>query len=326
MSCRRVNSITGWPATLWLTDQIRVDRDYAVFGELSYDLTPEPDRARVGYRFYRYDNSLDGFFGFGKNNSYGSNTGENSTVANRGVDLHDAGHPRRVPASICPTRSRRTAPPRSSTSPTDHGRRHGVLHVLQGLPSRRREPPPAAPAAAVARDLRTGLPHQLRDRLQDQLVRQPPALQWAFFWEDWKNFQYGFLGQNSFTIVRNAGSARIKGAEQQLEWSPVKGLNVSLAATELDPKSTRTSAGRRCRAARRCRCRSVSPPTRCPPVRSCRSCRSSRETRRYATPSRWPRTCDGHVQAVFAYQSQVSSRSVAVREFAHRQRAGLRHA
>ena len=58
----------------------------------------------------------------------------------------------------------------------------------------------------------------------------------AFFWEDWKNFQFGFLGQNSFTIVRNAGSARIKGAEQQLEWTPMRGLNLSLGATELDAK------------------------------------------------------------------------------------------
>lgn len=33
--------------------------------------------------------------------------------------------------------------------------------------------------------------------------------------EDWDNFPFGFLGANSFTIVRNAGSARIKGAEQQ---------------------------------------------------------------------------------------------------------------
>src|SRR5204862_380371 len=58
----------------------------------------------------------------------------------------------------------------------------------------------------------------------------------AFFWQDWKNFQFGFLGQNSFTIVRNAGAARIKGAEQQLEWAPAQGLSLSLGATELDPK------------------------------------------------------------------------------------------
>ena len=41
-----VNSVTGWPQTLWLTNQIRVDRDYAVFGELSFDFTPKPHRHR----------------------------------------------------------------------------------------------------------------------------------------------------------------------------------------------------------------------------------------------------------------------------------------
>src|SRR2546430_4906923 len=58
----------------------------------------------------------------------------------------------------------------------------------------------------------------------------------AFFWEDWKNFQFGFLGQNSFTIVRNAGAARIKGAEQEIEWAVTPGLTLTAAATELDPK------------------------------------------------------------------------------------------
>src|SRR5207302_1501685 len=68
-------SVTGLPHTFWLTDQIRVDRDYAVFGDLSYDLAPKWT-ASVGYRFFRYDNSLDGFFGFGLNNPLGSHTGE----------------------------------------------------------------------------------------------------------------------------------------------------------------------------------------------------------------------------------------------------------
>jgi outer membrane receptor protein involved in Fe transport len=58
----------------------------------------------------------------------------------------------------------------------------------------------------------------------------------AFFWEDWRSFQFGFLGQNSFTIIRNAGSARIKGAEQELEWAVSPGFTLSVAATELDPK------------------------------------------------------------------------------------------
>jgi hypothetical protein len=36
-----LDSVTGWPQTWWLTNQIRVDRDYAVFGELSFDPTPK---------------------------------------------------------------------------------------------------------------------------------------------------------------------------------------------------------------------------------------------------------------------------------------------
>src|SRR5437763_16090077 len=60
-----------------------------------------------------------------------------------------------------------------------------------------------------------------------------------FFCQNCKNFQFGFLGQNSFTIIHNAGAARIKGAEQQLEWAPVQGLSFSLGATELDPKLTK---------------------------------------------------------------------------------------
>jgi hypothetical protein len=31
-------------------------------------------------------------------------------------------------------------------------------------------------------------------------------------------------------------TARIKGAEQEIEWAPIAGLNISLGATELDPK------------------------------------------------------------------------------------------
>ena len=33
-------SVNGLPGTLWLTKQKRVDRDYAVFGEASFDFTP----------------------------------------------------------------------------------------------------------------------------------------------------------------------------------------------------------------------------------------------------------------------------------------------
>ena len=34
-------SVNGFPGTLWLTQQKRVDKDYALFGEASYDITPQ---------------------------------------------------------------------------------------------------------------------------------------------------------------------------------------------------------------------------------------------------------------------------------------------
>ena len=34
-------SVNGFPGTLWLTQQERVDKDYALFGEASFDITPQ---------------------------------------------------------------------------------------------------------------------------------------------------------------------------------------------------------------------------------------------------------------------------------------------
>src|SRR5258708_7204461 len=47
-------------------------------------------------------------------------------------------------------------------------------------------------------------------------------LRWngAVFWEDWKNFQFSFLGPNSLTIIGNGGNARIKGIENGIKWQP----------------------------------------------------------------------------------------------------------
>ncbi|MFX7973248.1 hypothetical protein ABTK40_20835, partial [Acinetobacter baumannii] len=47
-------SVNGHPGTLWLTQQHRVDRDYAMFGEASYDITHKLT-ATAGVRGYIYD-------------------------------------------------------------------------------------------------------------------------------------------------------------------------------------------------------------------------------------------------------------------------------
>ncbi|MFN8992535.1 MAG: TonB-dependent receptor, partial [Pseudomonadota bacterium] len=71
-------TVTGWPDTLWLTEQMRIDRDYAAFGEAYIDLT-EKLTLTLGMRAFRTDNSLEGFFGF--SDGYSSRTGEAACFA-----------------------------------------------------------------------------------------------------------------------------------------------------------------------------------------------------------------------------------------------------
>src|SRR3546814_3999783 len=55
--------VPGTVDNIWLTKQIRVDRDYAAFGEVSFDIT-EQLTLTGGGRVYKFDNSLVGFFGY----------------------------------------------------------------------------------------------------------------------------------------------------------------------------------------------------------------------------------------------------------------------
>jgi outer membrane receptor protein involved in Fe transport len=71
-------------------------------------------------------------------------------------------------------------------------------------------------------------------------------LRWngALFWEDWKNFQFSFLGPNSLTIIENGGNARIKGIENEIEWAVTNNLTLSTNFTFLDPRLTENYCGK----------------------------------------------------------------------------------
>ena len=66
----------------------------------------------------------------------------------------------------------------------------------------------------------------------------------AAYYEDWKDFQFSFLGPNSFTEILNAGQARVKGLETELTWAtPVDGLHLTAAASVTDAKLTSDYCG-----------------------------------------------------------------------------------
>jgi outer membrane receptor protein involved in Fe transport len=60
----------------------------------------------------------------------------------------------------------------------------------------------------------------------------------ALFQEDWDNFQFSYLGANSLTEVRNAGSAKIRGVEAYLDFAATPALTLSAGAALTDAKLT----------------------------------------------------------------------------------------
>jgi outer membrane receptor protein involved in Fe transport len=70
-------------------------------------------------------------------------------------------------------------------------------------------------------------------------------LRWngAVFQEDWKNFQFSFLGVNSVTIIENGGNARIRGIENEIEFQATDALNLATNFTFLDPRLSSNYCG-----------------------------------------------------------------------------------
>ncbi|HKE44914.1 MAG TPA: TonB-dependent receptor [Steroidobacteraceae bacterium] len=223
--------VTGWPDTWWLTEQVRVDKDYAAFGELTYDIT---DKLSVtgGIRFYKYENSLEGFFGFGLTNDFTSATGEKSCFpgstssvnggpcTNLDKDVDDTGNTPKVnvtykftdQALVYATYSKGFRP-------------GGVNRVGTTQPYK----------ADFLKNYEVGW----------KTTWAGNRLRWngAIFQEDWDDFQFAFLGPNSVTIVANAGKARSRGIETELNWAATAGLTLSLGGTYIDAQLTQPYCG-----------------------------------------------------------------------------------
>ncbi|MGE5721874.1 MAG: TonB-dependent receptor, partial [Sphingomonadales bacterium] len=227
-------SVNGFPGTLWLTQQNRVDKDYAAFGEASFDVTPALTLTG-GLRAYRYDNSLIGFFGFGRNpdgppyNGAGSSrTGvvacfkdaqgnflapavHGSPCTNLGVQNGDHVSPKGTKGDGITYRLNVTwkpTPDHLLYATWSKGFRPGGINRRGTLPP-------------YAEDTLTNYEVGFKSSWANNL-----RLNGALFWQEWKKFQFSFLGQNSFTEIHNGPDARIKGVELDLNWRPVHGLSL----------------------------------------------------------------------------------------------------
>jgi iron complex outermembrane receptor protein len=208
-------SVTGWPDTLWLTEQLRIDRDYAAFGELYFDITPKLTFTG-GVRAFKTDNSLRGFFGF--SSGFSSKTGEAACFEPNSVG--------RGPCTNLDKRVKETGETYKANLnyKLSEGKMVYATYSQGFRPggiNRRGTRPPYS--SDYVYNYEAGWKTQWADN----------SLRWngAVYYEDWKNFQYSFLGPNSFTEIVNAPQARVEGVETELSWAtPVQGLTVNGAA------------------------------------------------------------------------------------------------
>lgn len=203
-------TVPGTASNIWLTKQQRTDRDYAAFGELSFDVT-EKLTLTGGARLYKYDNSLFGFFGFAR--GYSGNTGVARCITTTGADF------RANPTGTFAQPILDGAPctnVNKNTSDSDAIFKMNATYKLSE---------DALVYATWSRGFRPGginrrgtLPPYGPDELDNYEFGWKTnfgafRFNGALYQLDWNNIQLSFLGANGLTEIRNAGIARIRGAE-----------------------------------------------------------------------------------------------------------------
>jgi iron complex outermembrane receptor protein len=215
--------VPGNEDTLWLTEQQRTDVDQALFGEFTFDITQQFS-VTAGIRFFKAENSLKGFFGYGE--GYSSHTGvsqcdvpfvpfRGAPCTNLDKSVDEDGNTKRLNFTYHLTDDAMLY------ATWSEGFRPGGINRKGTIPP-------------YQSDFLTNYELGFKTTWANNRVRFNGAL----FSEDWNDFQYSFLGANGLTEIRNAGQARINGFESDIQWAATDGLTLSTSLSFLDAKTT----------------------------------------------------------------------------------------
>ncbi|WP_374357207.1 TonB-dependent receptor [Thermomonas sp.] len=219
-------AVNGWPDTIWLTAQQRKDRDEAVFGELSFDIT---DAVTVsgGMRWFKANNSLKGFFGYG--DGFSGSTGVSQCFSDE--EFHGA---------PCTNLDKRVSE-RDSLGKVNVTWQIDDTKMVYATWSQGYRP------GGINR--RGTLPPYTSDFLTNYELGWKTTWGNAFvfngalFRADWEDFQFSYLGQNGLTEIRNANSAQVDGLELDLSWAASYNLQISGGFAWYDARLTRNYCG-----------------------------------------------------------------------------------
>ena len=225
-------SITGQPGVFYLNSQDRVDKDRAVFTELSFALTSKLS-VTGGIRLFSYRNSVYGFFGYTGNGNYNGYFAGSSGE----FPIGEIGHCKAQPDVNNPVRPCINI----DSLVSDHGETHRANLTYKFDNDR-----------MVYATLSTGFRPGGVNRVQTTRPPYTPdyltnvEIGWktswlgrsvrfngAVFLEKWKDAQFAISGTNGITEILNAGRAEIRGVESDLQWAVNHNLTLSASATWL---------------------------------------------------------------------------------------------
>ena len=220
--------VTGWPDTIWLTQQDRRDRDSAVFGEASFDITDKLTLT-AGGRYFWVDNSLKGFFGYG-DWGWSSSTGEAGCISQ---DDYEG------------------APCLSFDKRVKENDFLGKVNLNYQIDDNKMV------YAIWSQGYRPGginrrgtLPPYLSDYLDNfefgwktTWLDNRLSFNGAVFEERWKDFQFSIIGPNGLTEIRNANQARIRGLELDVNWAVNYNFRLGAGLSLYDAELTKDYCG-----------------------------------------------------------------------------------
>jgi len=205
--------------SLFCTNEQIVDRDYAAFAELSYDIVPNLTLTG-GVRAFKYDNSALGFSGYLSDATSGScyaTSQPGLPCISINKDTSGTGETHKINLSW------RIDPERMLYATLSTGYRPGGFN-----------------RRALVNPFKPDTLDNYEIGWKTSWFNHRLIINGAAFIEEWHNLQYGLapVGSGGVINIYNAGNAEVKGVEGDATLRPMRGLTLSASGTYIDAKLT----------------------------------------------------------------------------------------
>lgn len=239
------NPPSGYNGTEYLLNEQRVNRDSAVFGEVTWDITSQLSLLG-GFRRFKFDNSLEGFYGFGPN-AFGTAPPPpqypGGPPSAGGISGQQICFTTTVWHGTAPCEDIRTSTSGTGWTPKINlSYKFDDQHLVYATYSKGFRP------GGVNRT--NGAPPYTPDFLKNyeigfktQWLDNRLRVNGSAYYEQWNDFQFTFKGQFGIPLIANAGNAAVKGADLQTEWAATPALTLRAGITYTDAYLTQNYCG-----------------------------------------------------------------------------------